>query len=185
MQVSYTIQPEDLDALASQAHSSARKRFIPALLLMFVFVLIVAASLVFSRFLPAPQPHRVVQPVAQGRNVLSGVVGMLLPLIFIVGFWIFIMRAGKAERAKLLATPEFVQPRTTEITLEYLRHQTASGEFKTRWSGIQKVVESATHIVLWVSQTEAHVVPKRAFANHEDATQFAQTATKYWQQAHS
>ncbi len=183
MQVTYTVQPADFEALAAQARNSSRNRFIPALLLL--TVLSFAASLVFSHYLPAPH-HRVVRYAPQTRNYLAETLGMLLPMVFVVGFWFLMMRQAKTQQTKLLKTkPEFVQPRTIEITPDYLRHQGASGEVKTRWKGIQKIVETATHIFFWVSPNEAHVVPKRAFANVEDATQFAQLATKYWEQAQS
>lgn len=186
MQITYTIKPEDLDALSAQAGQSSLQmftRFVKTFLLLTVFG--IAAALLFTQFLPA-SPHRIVHRAPQNRNFLPETLGLFLPMVLFVGFYFLLMRSGKSQRAKLFETvPAYKEPQTTEITPEYLYHQDATGEVKTRWKGIQKIVETATHIFFWVSPNEAHVVPKRAFANAEDATQFAQLATKYWEQAQS
>ena len=99
-------------------------------------------------------------------------------------FFVVVLRSAKSDRAKLFETePALKEAHTTEITPEYLRQQDATGETKTRWNGIHKVVETATHIVLWVSPSAAYVVPKRAFDSEENAALFAQNAVNYWQQA--
>ena len=181
MTISYIVQPEEFDALVTHGQSAPNARFGKALLL-FIFVGFMG-SLLFSHYFPAPQNH-VARFAFHRRDPTSGILGMLLPMILLVCFWGFFIWSRKMRYAKIFATdPEYSQPCVTEITPEYLRHQTASGEVKTRWNGVHKVVETATHIFLWNSPNEAHIVPKRAFANEEDALRFARMATDYWQQA--
>ncbi len=182
MQVTYIMKPEDLNLFDTRSQITARARFIPAVLIMTVVILIL--SFVFMRFMPVP-PHHVVRRVSHEDSALPSILGLFLPMIVFAIFFVIVLRSAKSDRAKLFETePALKEPQTTEITPQYLRHQDATGEVKTRWQGINKVVETATHIFLWISPSQAHVVPKRAFASEEDATTFAQNATNYWKSAH-
>jgi hypothetical protein len=52
-----------------------------------------------------------------------------------------------------------------------------------RWSGISKIAETADHAFLYISSTEAHVVPRRAFASVRDFEAFIDRAIKYHESA--
>jgi hypothetical protein len=41
-----------------------------------------------------------------------------------------------------------------------------------KWSGIEKIQENSRYIMLYLSDTKAHLIPKRAFANESDAEKF-------------
>ena len=53
-----------------------------------------------------------------------------------------------------------------------LTESTAVGESRTSWSGVDRVEQSADYIYIYTSPAAAHVVPKRAFPNPEQAEAF-------------
>jgi len=55
---------------------------------------------------------------------------------------------------------------------EGLTESTAVGESRTRWAGVDRVEQSRDYIYLYTSPAAAHVVPKRAFPDAEQADAF-------------
>ena len=53
---------------------------------------------------------------------------------------------------------------------------TAVGETRTSWSGIDRVEQNEDYIFLYTQPHAAHVVPKRAFADTDDAQSFYEMA---------
>jgi YcxB-like protein len=58
------------------------------------------------------------------------------------------------------------------LTEEGLTESTAVGETRTRWSGVDRVEQSADYIYIYTSPAAAHVIPKRAFPAAEGAEAF-------------
>ncbi len=62
--------------------------------------------------------------------------------------------------------------RTFEIENEGLRERSKHYESLTRWSGVRSVDETRDHIFVFIDNCEAHIIPKRAFRNDEEACMF-------------
>jgi hypothetical protein len=55
-----------------------------------------------------------------------------------------------------------------------LTESTAVGETRTRWTGVDRVEQSPDYIFIYTTPSAAHVVPKRAFSDPEQAEAFYQ-----------
>jgi len=51
---------------------------------------------------------------------------------------------------------------------------TTVGESRTSWAGVHRVEQNAQYIFLYTSAAAAHVIPKRAFKDSEEAERFYQ-----------
>jgi hypothetical protein len=68
-----------------------------------------------------------------------------------------------------------------EITINGIMEALPVRELYHSWSDIVKIIQDKKNIYIHWSLSEAHVVPKRAFSNIEDAMLFYQTTQKFWQ----
>ncbi|MFL5496895.1 MAG: YcxB family protein [Gemmatimonadales bacterium] len=57
---------------------------------------------------------------------------------------------------------------------EGIRESTAVGESRTRWAGVDRVEENADYIFIYTTPAAAHVIPKRAFTDPQQAEAFYQ-----------
>jgi len=57
-----------------------------------------------------------------------------------------------------------------------LVESTAVGESRTSWAGVERVEQSPDYIYVYTSPVAAHVIPKRAFKDAEEAEAFRQLA---------
>jgi hypothetical protein len=69
------------------------------------------------------------------------------------------------------------------ISEQELFEATEVGETRLRWAGVERVVENAGYIFIYVSTTSAHVIPKKFFSDHTQSQAFYQTAKKYFDNA--
>jgi YcxB-like protein len=53
-----------------------------------------------------------------------------------------------------------------------LTESTVVGEARTRWAGVDRIEQSPDYIYIYTSPAAAHIVPKRAFPNSEQADAF-------------
>ena len=60
---------------------------------------------------------------------------------------------------------------------------TEVGESKTSWRGVHRLEQSDEYIFVYTTAIGAHVIPKRAFANRNDADKFWEAANHYKQAA--
>jgi hypothetical protein len=57
-----------------------------------------------------------------------------------------------------------------------LVESTAVNESRTAWSGVDRVEQSADYIFIYTSPAAAHVIPKRAFSDPQEADAFFRLA---------
>jgi hypothetical protein len=57
---------------------------------------------------------------------------------------------------------------------EGISESTAVGESRTRWAGVDRVEENPDYIFLYTTPAAAHVIPKRAFKDLQEAEAFYQ-----------
>ena len=68
---------------------------------------------------------------------------------------------------------------TILIDPEGVTERSVVGESRTAWSGVERVDDDNQNIYLFVGPVQAHVIPKRAFENSDDADAFLQMAQAY------
>ena len=66
-----------------------------------------------------------------------------------------------------------------QVDPDGLTDATAAGEARARWMAVERVVETASHIYLFVGALLAHIIPKRAFAGPEEVSDFIATVNRY------
>ncbi len=111
--------------------------------------------------------------------MLPGVIIVLCDLLFFEKvFW---LRSKKyAERSfKEGNLKDTIGKKILTLTQEEIIGKSTSSEFKTRWSGVDKVVETDHQILIYYGSLRAYVIPKRAFHDEEKCKEFIETAKKY------
>lgn len=76
---------------------------------------------------------------------------------------------------------EWFGERTTRIGPDGVFGRFAHSETLSYWEGIRDLAESDGYFFLFTSGSNAHIVPKRAFASRGDIEQFREAARTYWQ----
>ncbi|MBD2464549.1 YcxB family protein [Oscillatoria sp. FACHB-1407] len=80
-------------------------------------------------------------------------------------------------------TPGLVGEHLLSVATEGVHKVNPVGEKFITWLQIEKIVEQPHYIFLLFQDHWAYLVPKRAFANSEEATEFLMTLVTYWKQA--
>lgn len=90
---------------------------------------------------------------------------VLIPLIFLAGFWWLIFRfIGKRTFGMMPHMQEQLQCGINEEELQ-LRGETFSSEFK--WVGVQRIKETKNLFLVYNSNVSAVMLPKRAFSDQD------------------
>lgn len=177
MEVNYTLEEQDWRRLVRQLERNLSLSPRRALWFMPTMMLVI--------FLLSPAFRRVLwlSQQAQSPLQLAGIwATALLPIPILmslcsVAFWMIRRRTFH----DLQHTPFWQQPHFTALTPQYLHNRDGQGETKYFWAAMHEVIADDLCIYLLITQRTGYVVPKRAFANAEQAQQFYETARGYWQ----
>jgi len=75
--------------------------------------------------------------------------------------------------------PGFFCEHTYGISPEWLSEKTPVNETKVAWTSLHTIEEDQAYLFLFMSKTNAHVIPKRAFTSQREAQLFGDTARRY------
>jgi len=75
--------------------------------------------------------------------------------------------------------------RTTRIGPEGVFGKFSRAEILNHWAGITEIAEDENYVFLFTGGSNAHVVPKRAFATADALEQFRAAANSYWKSSRS
>ena len=67
-------------------------------------------------------------------------------------------------------------PHKISLNEKEVVENTAVGESRTLWAGVERVEQNQDHIFIYTTPTFAYIIPKRAFRSVQDAKSFYQTA---------
>jgi len=123
--------------------------------------------------------------------VISGVSSVLgaLPflllamLLFVLGPF-SVRRSLKRRVIKMVIEDESrgaVGKHRLSVTNNAVTDKAGSGKTMTRWSDVKKVVLMDNYVFIYVSDTSAHIVPKRAFPDETAWKEFKDTLSRYYQ----
>jgi hypothetical protein len=172
MEIEYTLTPDDAIAFQRyhfKASLSSRQFFLRRL-----FWGILASILVFIIF--------------SGWKSVWGVLAVLL-------FWlVYLLMIPLSIRWSINAFGKRMKKegenkalwgkRRLTIDAQGLFEKSEVGETRLRWDGVERVVETADYIFIYVTTVSAHVIPKKSFQDKEQALEFYQTAKRYFDNAH-
>jgi len=180
MEISYKLEADDLIAL-QKFH---QKKSLPP----WAFLLIVVSAAIGMQIIPLLLHVRRFGWQSRGvQNVVSvpGLLSMLLPLLFFVVFWVFVLRFAPQRQAKevIKNSAVFSNIQTMRVEPDGIFRRDASGEQRLLWSALHDVAQSENQIFFFSEKDAAHIIPKRAFANSDQAQQFFEGAEEYWKAA--
>jgi hypothetical protein len=107
-------------------------------------------------------------------------------LLFVV--YAFFYRFGNKllERQRvrgLRRNPRFFDKRTLALSPEALTASDQSAANTVRWHAVERIIEQPDHAFFYISQVEAFILPKRAFADERQFEEFVDTARRYHAEA--
>lgn len=73
--------------------------------------------------------------------------------------------------------------RTIELSPERIVETTEFGETVQNWNAVERIVQDANHVFIYVTAVSAFIVPRRAFLHDWDFDDFVETARRFHQQA--
>ena len=76
-----------------------------------------------------------------------------------------------------------LEPRSVTIEADGIKHQSPSSEGNIKWSAVEKVVATDTHLFLYINAMAAIAIPKRAPSNESDWNDLVKRAQTYQQSA--
>lgn len=127
------------------------------------------------------------------------------PIVYMVGFFIFelsvvyslmgavitglviyicsdwFMRRG--VRKMLLHSKGILGEHRIEINSEGLQEKTDVNEGFHHWKGIFSVEENDDYIYVFLTGSEAHIIPKNSFASDEEVKEFFRQAYTFWRES--
>ncbi len=169
MEVEYELTPDDLYHFQWRGgtKSSIVKR---ARIKLNIYLLLI---LIFLSVLPAIGPDGFDLSLANFTWILT------YPFV-IVTSWLFqrrYMRRSILEQLKE-EKPDRGQLGVHKIILNEtgLIERTVVGESRTSWTGIHRVEQDEKYIYIYIGPHAAHIIPKRAFSNLQEAESFYQLA---------
>ncbi len=101
--------------------------------------------------------------------------------IIALPIFLFFMRQQKKQQAELLR--EIQDDVTAWLAPEGFFTEGNHGESRQRWDTLHDLVETPTHLFLFLTRNAAHIVPKSAFDSTEQADAFTRAAWGYWNAA--
>jgi hypothetical protein len=137
-------------------------------------VLLIVAEVLGLVILFDPQPFTV------SYFLVWCIIGVLLILIFCVPF-MSRHSTRKVAAAMFNERKNQASRGTSEIRLSPMEIIVRDGlsSASIRWDAVEKIVEDVSYIYIYLSATEALIIPRRAFPGAAEFTTFAATARKY------
>jgi hypothetical protein len=77
----------------------------------------------------------------------------------------------------------FLEPSKLTISPEGISHSSADSAGMTMWTAIEKIAVTKDHAFFYLTTIAAHILPRRAFANDHEFTDFVETAQRYFEAA--
>jgi hypothetical protein len=148
------------DRLAFAAHHLPRNPFV--IVISFILFLLVT----FGSIVPAVRETPAAQPVIV--RAIAFVLIEVLLLVSIIAFWAVITVLTMISRRNKPLTCE----KTITLAEDAFRTESEYGTSEARWTLIQKLVRTRGHIIMYVAQASAIVIPRRAFASSAQCNAF-------------
>lgn len=172
MQVTYTMSPEDV--LALEEYQIRKTRGLSFNQMLGVLFAIVLVAPLLGYLWPGGESERRI-------DVANLLLSLGIPVVTVVVV-VVVTRWHAARRVRNLdrEIPGVYQPRSLRLEPESLVAMDATGEGATRWTAVKDVWQTPDRIFILLVGDIGYVIPKRAFASADEATQFAEAATALW-----
>jgi magnesium-transporting ATPase (P-type) len=163
LQVEYENTIEDL--VAFNEHDTRRSATVRRLLLGFVLAVLALSAL----------------SLLQLRHQDGGLDGVSLAVTFVpialvvvLAFLVLpgLVRVAARQRLREGRCDALVGPRTLTLEDDGIVERSRTGETRTSWPAVERVVVDDRFVLIYLSAVHAHVVPRGAFASREQQDRF-------------
>ncbi|UCC61006.1 MAG: YcxB family protein [Dehalococcoidia bacterium] len=121
-------------------------------------------------------------------SIIGGSLVTGLPWLFFAGIWVIFVpyslrRAMKKKVARMVLENQdggITGQHKLSLKSDSVTDQTGSGKTKTRWADVPKIVLTSSYLYIYISDTSAHIIPKRAFESETKFREFVDTAMRYY-----
>jgi hypothetical protein len=121
-------------------------------------------------------------------SITGGSLVSSLPWLFFAGIWVIFVPYSLRRAMKKRVTRMVLENQGGGITGRHklslksdaVTDQTGSGKTKTRWADVPKLVVTGSYLYIYISDTSAHIIPKRAFESEAEFKEFVDTAMRYY-----
>lgn len=118
----------------------------------------------------------------------GGSLASSLPLLFFAGIWVIFVpyslrRSMKKKVARMVLENQdggITGRHKLSLKSDAVTDQAGSGKTKTRWADVHKLVATNSYLYIYIGDTSAHIVPKRAFESEAEFRKFVDTAMRYY-----
>jgi hypothetical protein len=181
-QVEYKLTLEDAAAFyrydTKLSPRVQRKARIPPWVGLIFVGLTVSVGAVVHVMLSGPFPSGIWFPF----GIFEGVILVLLV------WYLFIYFFGDRLSLRLFLrgmrrNPRVFEKKTMKVSPEGLHLSSSSGESITRWHAVAWVIEHGAHAFFYLTEKQALIVPRRAFADERQFEDFVDTARGYHEAA--
>lgn len=164
MEVEYQITADDLFAFQWRAaYESRRGRRYRRMAYVYLFVALLLLTIMGT--------------ISSEGFVISQAVFLAIPFIIVaLIYWLLVRRLTRKAILELLRDekPDKGQLGMHKLVLDEkgVVETTAVGESRTLWAGVDRVEQNGGYIFIYTTPAAAHVIPKRAFENAQQAESF-------------
>lgn len=171
MEITYELEPNDISALFRYVwHTQTRMPLAQVLSLLFLF-----AAIDLAVPLGGLGNHfNTIEWLGFGLINVGAVITLVTHVIYP---WLL--------KRKVLKDPQSLGQRQIRVSATEFYAKYPLSETILKWQAMFDVVEDTDYIYIFLKKGYGWIIPKRAFANAEQAKQFADTAKSYWQTAKS
>ncbi len=169
----FQLEGSDVQAFQRYASGDKGKQLSPMQTLLALFAGVVIMGFFFYLSLPKSPATRPIRATPSASSPLFSVLSLFLPMLFFVGFWLFLISAGKKSNKK---SPILQHPSTFTLSNEELRVEFDSTTVTNRWAGVSRVENTAIHLFLFTQPADGFIVPRRAFNSDDEFVRFCEFA---------
>jgi hypothetical protein len=109
-----------------------------------------------------------------GRDDIVALPATLIAVIYLLVVPRLLMRQSAHDQKR------HARNLTMTISAKGVTMKSETTQSEAAWAAFERIAVTRKHVFFFITQTQAYIVPKRAFANPEAATAFADTA-RVWQ----
>jgi hypothetical protein len=118
------------------------------------------------------------------RKALAGMGAFLLIFLVVLPFFLLLRKYETYRGIQALRRDlRLFEPTELILSAEELTSTGLSRSTSIRWHAIQDIVEHEDYVFLFTAETEALILPRRAFADDRQAQTFIDTARRYHAEA--
>jgi hypothetical protein len=172
MEVEFSLIPEDFVAFDEYHVGQRPKRWIFLYLGVIILGVVVASIPVVLLFKEA----------GIGIVLIIQVTGILTGLMYYlnrqrIATWAVRRQLRQGKNAR------FLELRKLAISVDGISASSTDSAGMTMWTGVEKIGVTKEHAFFYLSTAQALVLPRRAFANDHEFTDFVETAQRYFEAA--